>query len=150
MIFLFPSDYFNPKKADAAYLEQVACMQNAGFATSVISLESLESGSSKIIPVPTPDSKVVYRGWMLSPSNYELLVSVVESTGAGVLTSKAEYLATHYLTNWYPLITDLTPETKFYSVDDDLESELNLLGWNGFFIKDYVLIRLQSLCKIQK
>ncbi|MEH2466167.1 hypothetical protein [Nostoc sp.] len=77
---------------------------------------------------------------MLSPSpcNYELLVSVVESTGASVLTSKAEYLATHYLTNWYPLITDLTPETKFYSVDDDLESEFNLLGWNGFFIKDYV------------
>lgn len=113
-------------------------MQNAGFATSVISLDSLGSGSSKIIPVPTPDSKVVYRGWMLSPSDYELLISVVESTGPGVLTSKTEYLATHYLTNWYPLITDLTPETKFYSVDDDLESELNQLGWNGFFIKDYV------------
>ncbi|MGV0106075.1 ATP-grasp domain-containing protein [Nostoc sp. DSM 114160] len=82
--------------------------------------------------------KWVYRGWMLSPSDYELLVTVVESTGASVLTSKAEYLATHYLINWYPLITDLTPETKFYSVDDDLESELNQLGWNGFFIKDYV------------
>lgn len=113
-------------------------MQNAGFATSVISLESLGSGSSKIIPVSTPDSKVVYRGWMLSPGDYELLVSVVESTGASVLTSKDEYLATHYLINWYPLIADLTPETKFYSVDDDLESELNGLGWNGFFIKDYV------------
>ncbi|MBD2608607.1 ATP-grasp domain-containing protein [Scytonema hofmannii FACHB-248] len=138
MRFLFPSDYFNPNKADAAYLEQVASMQNAGFATSVISLESLGSDLSKIIPVPTPDSKVVYRGWMLSPGDYELLVSVVESTGASVLTSKAEYLATHYLINWYPLITDLTPETKFYSVDDDLQSELNRLGWNGFFIKDYV------------
>ncbi|MBD2504615.1 ATP-grasp domain-containing protein [Anabaena azotica] len=138
MIFLFPSDYFNPKKADTAYLEQVACMQNAGFETRVISLESLGSGSSKIIPVPTPNSKVVYRGWMLTPGDYELLVSVVESSGASVLTSLAEYLATHYLINWYGLITDLTPETKFYSLDDDLENQLNQLGWNGFFIKDYV------------
>ncbi|MEH1863558.1 MAG: ATP-grasp domain-containing protein [Nostoc sp.] len=138
MRFLFPSDYFNPKKADAAYLEQVACMQDAGFATSVVSLELLASDSSKIIPVPYPDSKVVYRGWIISPSDYELLVGVVRSTGASLLTSKAEYLATHYLPNWYPLIADLTPETKFYSVDDDLENELNRLAWNGFFIKDYV------------
>jgi hypothetical protein len=138
VIFLFPSDYFNPKKADAAYSEQVACIQNAGFTTGVISLESLGTGSSKIIPAPTPGSKVVYRGWMLSSGDYELLVSVVESIGASVLTSVAEYLATHYLINWYPLITDFTPETKFYSVDDDLENQLNRLGWDGFFIKDYV------------
>ncbi|MCW5315706.1 ATP-grasp domain-containing protein [Nostoc sp. KVJ3] len=138
MRFLFPSDYFNPKKADAAYLEQVASMEDAGFVTSVVSLELLASGSSKIIPIPYPGSKVVYRGWMLSPSDYELLVSLVESTGASVLTSKVEYLATHYLPNWYPLIADLTPETKFYSINDDLESELNKLGWNKLFIKDYV------------
>jgi hypothetical protein len=36
------------------------------------------------------------------------------------------------------LIRDLTPETRFFSIDNDLESELNKLGWNGFFIKDYV------------
>jgi hypothetical protein len=58
MRFLFPSDYFNPKKADATYLEQVACMQKAGFSTSVISLESLGTNSAKITPVPEADSKV--------------------------------------------------------------------------------------------
>jgi hypothetical protein len=36
------------------------------------------------------------------------------------------------------LITDLTPETKFYSVNDDLERELEKLDWSAFFIKDYV------------
>jgi hypothetical protein len=54
------------------------------------------------------------------------------------VTSHDEYLATHYLPNWYPLIRDLTPETRFFSIDDDLESALNGLGWNRFFIKDYV------------
>ncbi|MBR8832901.1 MAG: ATP-grasp domain-containing protein [Stigonema ocellatum SAG 48.90 = DSM 106950] len=66
------------------------------------------------------------------------MLSVVKKTGASVFTSLSEYLATHYLPNWYHQIADLTPETKFYSVDDDLESELKTLGWERFFIKDYV------------
>ena len=138
MKFLFPSDYFKPKNADAAFLDQITCIQNLGFDASIISLESLGAGSSNIIPPPELGSKVVYRGWMLSPAEYELLVDAVKSTGASVLTSIAEYLATHYLPNWYPLINDLTPETKFYAINDDLKSELSKLGWNGFFIKDYV------------
>lgn len=138
VIFLFSSDYFNPKKVDEAFLAQATYLQNAGFSTSVISLELLGSDAAKILPVLSPGSKVVYRGWMLSPSDYELLVSVMENTGASAFTSKTEYLATHYIRNWYPLIADLTPETKFYSLDSDLESELSNLGWERFFIKDYV------------
>jgi ATP-grasp domain, R2K clade family 3 len=137
-IFLFPSDYFNRKKVDPVYEEQFACIQSAGFATAVTSLESLGSGSSKILPILESGSKVVYRGWMLSPLDYERLVNLVESASSSMLTSKTEYLATHYLPNWYPLIADLTPETKVYSLNDNLESELTKLGWERFFIKDYV------------
>jgi ATP-grasp domain, R2K clade family 3 len=32
----------------------------------------------------------------------------------------------------------LTPETRIFSIEDDLEKELRSLGWDGFFIKDYV------------
>lgn len=138
MHFLFPNDYFNPKQVDAAYLEQFNCLRNAGFATSVISLELLESGLSKLTPIPDVSSTVVYRGWMLNPTDYERLVRAVEDTGSSILTSKSEYLTTHYLPNWYPRIADLTPETKFYSVEADLEEELQALGWKSFFIKDYV------------
>ena len=55
-----------------------------------------------------------------------------------MLISKETYLSTHYLPNWYGLIEDLTPETRFFSIEDDLEQELRSLGWDGFFIKDYV------------
>ena len=137
LTFLFPSGYFNPKKIDEAYLTQALCLQNAGFSTSAISLESLGANSSKIISLPL-DSKVVYRGWMLSPADYKLLIKAIENASTKAFTSKTEYLATHYLPNWYPLITDLTPETKFYLPDSDLESELTNLGWEHFFIKDYV------------
>ncbi|MFB2979945.1 ATP-grasp domain-containing protein [Microseira sp. BLCC-F43] len=137
-IFLFPSDYFNPKKVDEMYLDQVASLSDAGFDTAAISLESLGNSSPKISPILSQSAEVIYRGWMLSPSNYELLVSAIESMGASAFTSLTEYLNTHYLPSWYPLVAELTPETKFYSIDDDLETELEALGWERFFIKDYV------------
>jgi len=120
------------------YIDQAAALNNAGLNTAAISLESLGSNLPKISPTIPQNSEVVYRGWMLSPSDYELLVNAVNSAGSRAFTSKAEYLLTHYLPNWYLLIADLTPATKFYTVDDDLESELKILGWERFFIKDYV------------
>lgn len=138
MRFLFPSDYFNTKKVDEEYSEQVDCLRNIGFETSVISLEALSSGYSKIFPQPDSGSKLIYRGWMITPDDYSLLVNVVMDASAEVLISRDEYLATHYLPNWYPLIRDLTPETLFFSIDDNLEDELSKIGWSSFFIKDYV------------
>ena len=135
--FIFPSDYFKSKQVDSDYLEQFECLQNRGFETLVISLEALNSGTSKIFPAPSY-SKLVYRGWMLTPENYLRLADAVSSAGADLWISVDEYLSNHYLPNWYPLISDLTPKTHFYAVDDDLESGLIKLGWSRFFIKDYV------------
>ncbi len=137
VIFLFPGDYFNSQQADQMYFAERISLQNAGFATAVISLESL-AGKAKISPTLSPGLDVVYRGWMLLPSTYGLLINAIETADSCAFTCKTEYLATHYLPNWYPLIAHLTPETKFYSVDDDLEKELQVLGWERFFIKDYV------------
>lgn len=136
--FLFPSDYFNPQQVDAAYVEQAGCLQKVGFEISVISLEALVSGVAKISPPPQPGETLIYRGWMLTSDDYARLVDVVRNTGADVLTSPNDYLATHYLPNWYPLIRDLTPETHVLTIEDDLEHKLSELGWNRFFIKDYV------------
>ena len=75
---------------------------------------------------------------MLAPRDYSLLVDAVRTAGSDLWISDNEYLSNHYLPNWYPLIRDLTPETHFCSVNDDLESALIKLGWSKFFIKDYV------------
>jgi hypothetical protein len=133
MLFLYPGDYLHPQKIDENYLKEAIALQNSGFTTALISLEYCKIQS----PIPL-NSIVIYRGWMLSPDEYELLIRAIENTGSCAFTSKIEYLATHYLPNWYSLISDLTPETKFYSVDDDLETQLTSLGWKRFFIKDYV------------
>jgi ATP-grasp domain, R2K clade family 3 len=138
MLFLFPSDYFNFKLVDEMYRSELQSLQEAGFATATISIESLATRSPKVHPVISPNIDVIYRGWMLNPGEYGLLSDAIERMGAKVYTAPITYLATHYLPNWYHLLTDFTPETKFYSLADDLEAELTKLGWEKFFIKDYV------------
>ena len=138
MRFLFPSDYFKPQQVDAAYAEEFVHLQNLGFQASVISLEAIGSGTAKIMPTPDPGSKLIYRGWMLSDKDYLRLVYIVRNTGADMWISYDEYLSTHYLPNWYPLIDDLTPETHLYSIDEDLKSEQNKQGKRKYLIKDYI------------
>jgi hypothetical protein len=138
MRFLFPSDYFKPQRVDSAYTEQYDRLHASGFDTSVISLENLSLGAAKIYPPPHPGERLIYRGWMISPNDYSLLVNAVRNTGADLWIDRDEYLSTHYLPNWYPLLQDLTPETYWFDLDADLESELSKLDWSKFFIKDYV------------
>lgn len=137
MIFLFPNDCFNPKQPDAAYRDRFLAFKDAGFATALVEIESLSNGTS-IYPPLTSQDIVVYLGWMLSAADYRSLVQIIRQTGAKPLTSEDKYLATHYLPRWYPLIEDLTPETRIYEADNNLEIELQQLNWERFFIKDYV------------
>lgn len=82
---------------------------------------------------------------MLSALDYENLVKALDNSGGNAFISAREYLAAHYLPNWYPLISEYTPETKFYSVKDNLENELQALGWDVFFTLNHsklLLVRL--------
>lgn len=75
---------------------------------------------------------------MVTPAEYEKIVALIKSRGGVPLTSSEEYVSCHYLPNWYPALAELTPETRIFPVDADLESELQALGWERFFFKDYV------------
>lgn len=75
---------------------------------------------------------------MLSALEYEAIGACLIEIGARPIISLENYLASHHLPNWYPLIPDMTPETHIFPADCDLETELRRLTWPEFFIKDYV------------
>jgi hypothetical protein len=113
-------------------------MCTAGFDISVFSFEKFQSGHFSANPPISKGIDVLYRGWMLSASEYKVLSAFVGKAGARLHISPESYLANHYLPNWYPHIKDLTPETRIYPSDCDLESELRKLDWPDYFVKDYV------------
>jgi hypothetical protein len=136
MHFLFAADPLRPRSVDEHYAPQNAAFASAGFSTSPIADEVLETGSG-LGDLPA-GSTVVYRGWMIDERQYRTLASAVERRGGALLTSPDAYLRTHHLPLWYPRLRDLTPETVILPPDVDLEAELRRLAWPAFFIKDYV------------
>ncbi len=136
MHFMFPAHPLDQRRPDEIFAEQVGAFQAAGYSVSLIGDDVIREGA-RLRGIPAR-SRVVYRGWMLAPDEYERLVAGIESVDATAFISKTEYLAAHYLPHWYPLIADFTPETHVYPVDVDIERELRALGWDSFFIKDYV------------
>jgi hypothetical protein len=133
--FLFPNDS-DPSASDEMFADQMAALTAAGFTASLCS-DAVLAGIKPLRAVP-PGSTVVYRGWMATAEEYTALVRAIERVEAHPITSPAEYLAAHHLPNWYPLLADLTPETRVFPADADIEAELRALGWGAYFLKDYV------------
>ena len=137
MHFLYPSDPFRTKRPDEIYAEEFAAVRTTGFGVSVFSLEAFQTGSFVAWP-PVPPDAIIYRGWMLSPSDYEALAAAITQSGARVFTDTAAYLSTHHFPHWYPALAEFTPETRIFPVTADLAVELRSLDWPAYFIKDYV------------
>lgn len=136
--FLYPADPLAPRRIDEMFAPEAAALREAGFATSAIELEALPTGRPRLTPSIVSGEQAVYRGWMLTVEEYTALLVFVESLGGDPLTSADTYLLAHHLPRWYSLLRDLTPETVVLSLKDDLPARLAALGWERFFVKDYV------------
>jgi hypothetical protein len=135
---LYPQSALNPRTPDEMFSHESHAMAAAGHNVHLIDTEALGLGPSRIQPPFEPGARVVYRGWMLTHGEYVNLAASVERSGSSCLTSPEDYLATHHLPNWYPIVKDYTPETAFLDTSADLASELRRLGWEKFFVKDHV------------
>jgi hypothetical protein len=118
------------------FVDQWSALAQAGFTASLCS-DAVLAGTRPLRNVP-PGSMVVYRGWMVKGEEYAALAEAIEQCGATAFTSPPEYLATHHLPKWYPLLSDVTPETRVLPADADIVEELRALGWGAYFLKDYV------------
>jgi hypothetical protein len=138
MTFVYPQSILAPRHPDEMFQEEADTFSQAGYAVALIDSEKLTSNQSGIKPPIDSGATVVYRGWMLTSTEYNNYVQSVIAAGGSPITSTQQYLATHHLPNWYRIIPDLTPETVILPLDSDWTTELTKLGWSRFFIKDYV------------
>jgi hypothetical protein len=138
MHIIYPKSPLRPKQPDEQFAAEVEAVRAVGFEVSLFSLEDLQSGAFRTVPPLPGESDILYRGWMLSATEYGAFAAALAGAGARPVADLAAYLSSHYLPGWYPSLIDLTPETRIYPPDCDLEGELHRLGWPEFFIKDYV------------
>ena len=139
MRFVYPRSLLNPRLPDEMFQNEATALSKAGHIVTLIDSEKL-STEPAILKVITSEKTVVYRGWMLSPTEYKNFVLSIEKADGLPLNSTESYLSTHYLPNWYQIISDLTPETIVLLIGSDWTSELKTLGWSK--------ILRQRLCQI--
>ncbi len=134
--FLFPSHPLNPKRPDETFSDQIEAFMAAGYTVSLCP-DAVIEGTQPLRGVPV-GSEVIYRGWMLDAVGYKHLEEAINAAPSQLLTSLDSYLAAHYLPRWYDKLQDLTPETVVLAAGSEYETELKKLGWDGYFIKDFV------------
>ena len=142
MHFIYTRDLAEPKKVEEVFRDEAHILQH-GHTISLVDTDALASGPVRSAPPPESGATTAYRGWMLSPSEYEAFAASVTACGAAPLTTPTQYLNAHHLPRWYVLLADLTPETVVFPNEDgvseaEIIARLKSLNWPAYFVKDFV------------
>lgn len=132
---VFSADELNPARVDEPFLEQAGAFRDAGFRVWV-----LAPGGQKLVTRgdDPAGARVVFRGWMMKPTEYQAFEQLVTSAGAHLLVSSVQYRMNHYIDGWINELAGLTPETVLLAPDADVADALRSLGWDRSFLKDFV------------
>ncbi|MEM8981502.1 MAG: ATP-grasp domain-containing protein [Pseudomonadota bacterium] len=138
MHVLYPQNPLDASQADEPYHAEFQAVAAAGIDCSLFDFDALEFGQFQPKPTINRHAPILYRGWMMSPSRYRKLVESICQRGGEPVTNGTQFVTCHHLPNWYEQCKAFTPETRFFAYDDQLEANVAKLGWEQFFVKDFV------------
>jgi hypothetical protein len=151
MHIIFCSDPLAPRAVDDAYAGEAQAAMASGLEYHLISYERLvhehdAAAAVRRVTAPAAPEPAIYRGWMLRPSDYQVLYDALRVRGLELINSPAAYRTCHYLPESYPIIRDVTPATVWLPLDacGDLGTIMALLapfGDQPLIVKNYVKSR---------
>ena len=90
-VFLFPSDFLNNRAPDFDYKNEYEAAKRY-FTVVLINQEKLFDRNEVSVNLKISNGDVViYRGWMLKPTQYALLVAYVTHHGGRMFTDQSAY-----------------------------------------------------------
>lgn len=144
---IYCCDFFNKKSVDMDYLREYEIAKKLGFNIILIDIDDLSYGKLTITKkeINTLTEKSIYRGWMLSPQQYETLYKKLLEENYYLINNPQEYKHCHYFIENYNKIENTTPHSEWLRQEDlTPENIINILGKFGekpIIIKDYVKSR---------
>ncbi|SHK35885.1 protein of unknown function [Clostridium cavendishii DSM 21758] len=142
--FLFCSDPLNKNKPDMDYIDEYEEAKSNGINVLLFSYEDLTEFGKVNVSLNPQINRVIYRGWMLKPKEYECLYNNLEDKNYYLINTPDEYVNTHYLPNWYQHFEVLTPKTIWSENVPNKEEIINMLkdfNEEPIIVKDYVKSR---------
>lgn len=138
MKVLFPFNPLNEKEADGPFNDEYLRLKKLGIECSLFDYDTLSFDEFRPRPSLKESDVVLYRGWMLNPNSYKKLSNLVNRSGGEMFTNTNDYLKSHHLPGWYDTVIEFTPETIFVESEQEVVTKAEKLGWEKFFVKDFV------------
>ena len=140
MKFLFCENILKPNTADEAFLDEYLNAINNGFG---VLFYNFEEKTLKNIDVNEKMETIIYRGWMITPKEYEILYNKLLSKNYRLINNTAEYRNCHYLPESLKYIENYTPKTIFHKIEGEnsintLIENAKIFNGKAVIVKDYV------------
>ena len=151
MRIVFCNDDLTPRAVDSCYESEFSAASDAGFNVEVVDFSAIRKGDAnaavRFVKMASELEAAIYRGWMLTPSEYKLLYDALRNRNVPLINSPEEYSHCHWLPNSYSAIQDHTPRTFWTEASSatwDMNAITDLLrefGNTPVIVKDYVKSR---------
>ncbi|MEM6297524.1 MAG: ATP-grasp domain-containing protein [Bacteroidota bacterium] len=144
MRILYCDSVFDPKQVELEYEAEREAALKAGFSVSLISFEELvaEDVRKALRFVPASEEKEVglYRGWMLTPAQYQSLYEELLAKNIELINTPTAYQHCHYLPESYEKIQSRTPKSVWTTELNEkaILEQTNRFGATPIIVKDFV------------
>ncbi|MDE5946306.1 MAG: ATP-grasp domain-containing protein [Oscillospiraceae bacterium] len=142
--FLFPENPLFRRTPDIEYEEEYNEVNKYFSESLLINLENLENNKINIkFNKSEKPFCLIYRGWMISPENYEKLYNIFAEKSYFLINTPEQYKYCHMISEWYDDFADFTPFTLYTDKisDKSIDNMLEQFGTRKAIIKDYVKSR---------
>lgn len=149
MKIIFCQDPMSAENPDSMYIDEVAAATHMGLDFELIDYTAIAdyhnpARAVRDIPVHNNRELGIYRGWMLSATQYRALYDALMSRGIQLINNPQQYMYTHHLPASMPLIEPHTPHTIWMETDgknlsyDAIMQMLLVFTGQALIVKDYV------------
>jgi hypothetical protein len=144
---LFLSHPLDPKRVDSSFELEYEAAQRAGLAVALVDSAALDERAFeravRRVPRCEPSVEAVFRGWMMSVTDYAALHRALAARGMALVNDEAQYRHAHHLPEWYPLLRTHTPASVWTTTGsrfalDEVLAMLEPFGDASLVLKDYV------------
>ena len=112
-MLLVPADPLNPRRVDPHFAAQAGAAREYGVPVARIDHDALADPAAAVAGVPASGA-AVYRGWMMTATEYDGFAAALAARGVTLRTSAADYRAAHELPGWYDTLRDYVKSMKHY------------------------------------
>ena len=144
---IFCVDPLDDRSVEPDYLREVEPATLAGFTSARLNHDNLDRHIDPVTALGKTRfdeaGRAVYRGWMLSAEAYAALFTTLAERNVTLLTTPAEYVASHHAPGSYAALSEWMPKAAWLDQADldyaDRRAEvLAQFGASALVIKDWV------------